>query len=523
MKRYALLSVTDKTGIVEFAEKLVSLGYVITSTGGTFRALRDGGIDVVAISDYTGFPEILEGRVKTLHGKVHGGILARRDDPGHQASMAEHGIEAIDVVAVNLYRFRQTAERPGVTDEEVIENIDIGGPAMIRSAAKNHAHVAVVVDPGDYDEVASALASGDAGQQQALRRRLAARAFAHTAAYDGAIAGWFAAGRGGEAELEDGVTLVGDKVQDLRYGENPHQQAAFYAVPGQAGPHLASAQQLSGKELSYNNLVDLDAALGLSVEFERPACVIVKHTNPCGASEAETTSVAFQAALASDPLSAFGGIIAFRGAVDAETAQTIVSADLFVEAVVAEEIAPEAVEILQSGRGGKGLRLLSLGGRAAPPQPFGFRPVHGGILVQSTDVPRVGEPPMEVVTDRGPDDGERAALGFAWKIAKHTKSNAIVLAAEADGSCSTVGVGAGQMSRVDSVKCSVEKAAERAAGSVLASDAFFPFADGVEAAAAAGVTAVIQPGGSRNDEEVIAAANKAGMAMVFTGMRHFRH
>lgn len=523
MKRYALLSVTDKTGIVEFAEKLVALDYVITSTGGTYQALQDGGVEVLSISDYTGFPEIMEGRVKTLHGKVHGGILARRDDAGHLAAMTEHGIEAIDVVAVNLYRFRQTAERPGVTDDEVIENIDIGGPAMIRSAAKNHAHVAVVVDPSDYDEVASTLATGDDGQRLELRRRLAARAFAHTAAYDGAIAGWFAARRGGDAQLEDGVTLVGDKVQDLRYGENPHQKAAFYAVPAQPGPHLASAQQLSGKELSYNNLVDLDAALGLAVEFERPACVIVKHTNPCGASEAETAALAFEAALASDPLSAFGGIVAFRGVVDAATAQTIAAADLFVEAIVAEEIVSDAVDILKAGRGGKGLRLLSLGGRPAAPSPLAFRPVHGGILVQSTDLPRPEEPPMDSVTDRAPSEDERAALAFAWKVAKHTKSNAIVLAAETNGACSTVGVGAGQMSRVDSVKCSVEKASARAGGSVLASDAFFPFADGVETAAAAGVTAVIQPGGSRNDAEVIAAANKAGMAMVFTGMRHFRH
>jgi len=439
--------------------------------------------------------------------------------------MEEHEIDPIDVVVVNLYRFREAAQS-GISEEEVVENIDIGGPAMIRSAAKNHAHVTVVVDPSDYDEVGRTLGSADDEALRALRRRLAARAFAHTAAYDSAIATWFAERlrSDGDTEFESRFAACGDKIADLRYGENPHQRAAFFKQGGVRGPHLASARQLNGKELSYNNIVDLDAALALAMEFERPACAIIKHTNPCGTGRAESAPAAFRAAFAADPLSAFGGIIAFNRAVDPETAKAIVEADLFVEAIIAPEISLDAVEVLKSGRGGKTVRLLDLGGRPIAPPAYQIRQVLGGFLLQTPDAPQRTPPQMDPVAERTPDATEREALAFAWKVCKHVKSNAIVLAARTEsGDLATVGVGAGQMSRVDSVKIAVEKAGDSARGAVLASDAFFPFPDGVEVAAAAGVRAVIQPGGSRNDDSVIAAANAADMAMVFTGTRHFRH
>lgn len=523
MKRRALISVTDKAGVAEFATRLTELGYAVLSTGGTYAALRDAGVEVEQISDYTGFPEILGGRVKTLHGKVHGGILAPRGDADAEAVMQEHGIDAIDVVVVNLYRFAETAAREGVTDQEVVENIDIGGPAMIRSAAKNHAGVTVVVDPSDYTEVADALAAGDESALLPLRQRLAAKAFAHTAAYDRAVSTWFAQSYLPDRELfGDQVELAGDKVQDLRYGENPHQKAAFYRLVGARG--LSTASQLSGKELSYNNIVDLDAALCLVMEFDQPACAIIKHTNPCGSAVAGSPSDAFRAALSSDPMSAFGGIVALNRDLDEVTAQVIADADLFVEAIVAPDVSEEAVGILSGARGGKSLRLLSLGGAAPPLPEIAVRWVHGGFLAQTPDHPESGDLEMKSVTARDATDQERDLLAFAWRVAKHVKSNSIVLASRTDaGELFTVGVGAGQMSRVDSVKIAVEKAGDRARGAVLASDAFFPFPDGLEAAAAAGVTAAVQPGGSRNDESVIAAADAAQMAMVFTGTRHFRH
>jgi phosphoribosylaminoimidazolecarboxamide formyltransferase/IMP cyclohydrolase len=454
--------------------------------------------------------------VKTLHGRVHGGILAQRDDPEAKAVMEAHGIDPIDVVAVNLYRFEKAAAKPGLSEEDVVENIDIGGPAMIRSAAKNYAHVTVVVDPADYDEVVSVLGADDATAQGELRRGLAAKAFAHTAAYDRAVATWFSRRLQPDAAvLGDRIVVIGDKVQELRYGENPHQQAAFYRSADHSG--VSAARQLAGKELSYNNIVDLDAALALVAEFELPACVIIKHTNPCGTAVADTTVAAFRAALASDSMSAFGGIVAVNRRLDAETARAIAAADLFVEALIAPEFAPESVEALGGGRGGKNLRLMSLDGPPAPPQELQLRWVQGGFLAQTPDAP-AHPPEMRVVTTREPSTEERDTLAFAWRVAKHVKSNAIVLAASSpEGALATVGVGAGQMSRA------VDTAGPRARGSVLASDAFFPFPDGIEIAAAAGVTAIIQPGGSRGDERVIAAANQGGVAMVFAGVRHFRH
>lgn len=527
MTRRALLSVTDKAGIVEFGRGLVELGFTLMSTGGTHRVLAEAGVPVEEVSAYTGFPEMMDGRVKTLHPKVHGGLLGRREHDGDLASMAEHGIDPIDVVAVNLYAFAETAARPGAPRDEIVENIDIGGPSMVRSAAKNHDHVAVVVDPADYPFVLEALAAQAEGGRlpDGVGRRLAAKAYAHTAAYDAAIAAWFEPERRGMADAEPFPTqwsLGGDRVQALRYGENPHQHAAFYRSQHAAGT-LAGARQLSGKELSYNNLLDLDAALGLVREFDRPACVIVKHNNPCGTAAAPRLVDAFCAALAGDPLSAFGGIHAYNHPVDLATAEAVRDSGSFVEAIVAPAIDDDALEVLRKAVGGANLRVLALGAMpsAAADRPV-VRPVSGGFLVQDPDRP-APVPDLHVANARAPDDAEVDALRFAWRVCKHVRSNAIVLAT-GDGSCSsTVGVGAGQMSRVDAVEVAIKKAGERAKGAVLASDAFFPFADGVEAAAGAGVRAVIQPGGSKRDAEVIAAADEAGIAMVFTGQRHFRH
>ncbi|MEM7203743.1 MAG: bifunctional phosphoribosylaminoimidazolecarboxamide formyltransferase/IMP cyclohydrolase [Planctomycetota bacterium] len=519
MKRRAILSVTDKTGVIELARGLDAAGLELLSTGGTERALREAGVPVEAVADYTGFPEILGGRVKTLHPKVHGGILASPDDPTATVTLEAHGIDPIDVVVVNLYRFREAAAAGG-SDPAVVEQIDIGGPCMLRAAAKNWSRVWVVVDPADYGRVVAALQASPA-EQSTLRRELAAKAFRHTADYDTAVADWFAGPADQAIAAEHRV--AGAKVQDLRYGENPHQVAALFADPCVVGPTLARASQLGGKELSYNNLVDLDSALGVVLEFGEPACAIVKHNNPCGAAVAPTLPAAFAAALASDPQSAFGGIAAFNRDLDEATARAIAESDVFVEAIVAPAVAPAAVDLLREGRGGKSLRLLSLGGAPDAARPLHVQPISGGFLVQSPDAPRPEPVPMETVTERAPTDAERASLAFAWRVAKHVKSNAIVLARPVDTAVATVGVGAGQMSRVDSVQLAITKAEQRAAGAVLASDAFFPFADGLEAAAAAGVTAAIQPGGSRRDAEVIEAANRAGMTMVLTGMRHFRH
>ncbi|MBX3463677.1 MAG: bifunctional phosphoribosylaminoimidazolecarboxamide formyltransferase/IMP cyclohydrolase [Planctomycetes bacterium] len=525
--RRALLSVTDKHGIVEFARGLLELGFSLLSTGGTRKALADAGIPVTEVAEYTGFPEAMDGRLKTLHPKVHGGLLARRDEPAHRQAMQQHGIDPIDVLCVNLYRFRETLRQPGITRAAVVEQIDIGGPAMIRSAAKNHQSVAVVVDPADYDAVLRALREHAGVVPADHLRRLAAKAFAHTAAYDAAIAQWFDCERrtmSGEPFFPLRIAFAGEKLQDLRYGENPHQKAAFYGF-GDPSPSLASARQLGGKELSYNNILDADAALALALEFATTSCVLVKHNNPCGVAVAGDLPRAFERALAGDPVSAFGGILATNRPFDVATARAIVDSGTFLEVVVAPQVEPLAAQELLRAKWGPNVRVLELGGLpdATVRNRFGARPVAGGFLLQTADVPPEA-PQDRSVTKRAPTAAEKEAMAFAWKVCKHVKSNAIVFARGTDdGAFHTVGIGAGQMSRVDAAKIAVEKADGRARGSVVASDAFFPFADGLVACAAAGVTACVQPGGSKRDDEVIAAADERGMAMVFTGQRHFRH
>ncbi|MFK7738736.1 MAG: bifunctional phosphoribosylaminoimidazolecarboxamide formyltransferase/IMP cyclohydrolase [Planctomycetota bacterium] len=527
--RRALLSVTDKEGLADFARGLVDAGFALLSTGGTYRAIAEASVPVQEVADYTGFPEMMDGRVKTLHPKVHGGLLARRDDEAHVAAMQEHGIDSIDLLCVNLYRFRETASRPGIARDDVVENIDIGGPAMIRSAAKNHASVAVVVDPGDYGEVVRLLREHDSQLPQDFLRRLAAKAFAHTAGYDAAIAQWFDSERramSAEPFFARHVAFAGDKVRDLRYGENPHQKAGFYSVGGGAGT-LASCKQLGGKELSYNNILDADAALHLAFEFDAVSCVLVKHNNPCGTAVADSLPRAFELALSGDPVSAFGGIFATNRPFDAETARAIVASGTFLEVIVAPEVDPAALRELEAARWGSNVRVLDLGG--APDEVangrFRARQVSGGFLMQTADVPPA-PPARDVATKRAPTDAESKALDFAWLVCKHVKSNAIVLARTADdGACYTIGIGAGQMSRVDSAKIAVDKAdgRDKTEGCVVASDAFFPFADGLLVCAEAGASAAVQPGGSKRDAEVVAAANKHGMAMTMTGQRHFRH
>ena len=521
--RRALISVSDKTGLVEFGRALAAAGVEILSTGGSAKALRDAGIPVVEVSDHTGFPEILDGRVKTLVPQIHGGILGRRDVPEHQAQMAAHNIAPIDLVAVNLYPFEATVAR-GAAFADCIENIDIGGPALIRAAAKNHDFVAVLTEPSHYADVLAELAQG--GTTLALRRRLAAAAYARTAAYDAAISVWFAA-RNGEtfpARLTVSATLR----QTLRYGENPHQSAAFYTTgsrPQDLRPGIATARQMQGKELSYNNLNDTDAAFEAVAEFDAPTIVIVKHANPCGVASAATMADAWEAALRCDPESAFGGIVALNRTLDAVTAEKISA--IFTEVIVAPDADPAALALLAKK---KNLRVLLTGGLPDPAEPgMTVKSVAGGLLVQQRDNGRVGLADLRTVTRRAPSARELENLLFAFRVCKHVKSNAIIYAR--DGA--TVGIGAGQMSRVNSARIAAWKAEDAAAnaglprslaiGSVVASDAFFPFADGLEAAIAAGATAVIQPGGSMRDNEVIAAADAAGIAMVLTGMRHFRH
>ncbi len=525
--RRALLSVTDKDGISEFAKGLAEAGFSLLSTGGTRREIAAAGVEVQEVADYTGFPEMMDGRVKTLHPKVHGGLLARRDDDAHVAAMGEHGIDAIDLLCVNLYRFRETVQKPGIGRQEIVENIDIGGPAMIRSAAKNHQSVAVVVDPADYGEVLRLLGEHDGALPQGFLRKLAAKAYAHTAAYDAAIAQWFddeRSGMEGEPRFAGSFASAGSKLADLRYGENPHQQAAFYSHGG-AAPSLAGAEQLNGKALSYNNILDADAAMKLAFEFSRTSCVLVKHNNPCGTAVADDLSRAFELALSGDPVSAFGGILATNVTFDAATARAVVESGTFLEVVVAPAVEAEAVAELQKAKWGANVRVLDLGGAPSTGHEAGLvaRQVSGGFLLQTADVPP--QPPADdVATRRAPTDAEKQALEFAWIVCKHVKSNAIVLARAADGGgCYTVGVGAGQMSRVDSAKIAVDKAGDRTTGCVIASDAFFPFADGLLVCAAAGATAVIQPGGSKRDAEVVSAADEHGMAMWMTGQRHFRH
>ncbi|MFY9341840.1 MAG: bifunctional phosphoribosylaminoimidazolecarboxamide formyltransferase/IMP cyclohydrolase [Planctomycetota bacterium] len=525
--RRALLSVTDKQGLVEFARGLREAGFALMSTGGTAKALADAGVPAQEVADYTGFPEMMDGRIKTLHPKVHGGLLGRRDVPGHLAAMEKHGIDPIDVLCVNLYRFRETLRKPNIARQEIVEQIDIGGPAMLRSAAKNHHSVAVVVDPADYPVVLRALREHGGTLPPELLRTLAAKAFAHTAAYDAAIAQWFDGERRaapGEPFFPARVAFAGDKLQDLRYGENPHQQAAFYGF-GDGSPSLAGSRQLGGKELSYNNILDADAALGLALEFTATCCVIVKHANPCGTAVAPSLTRAWDLALAGDPVSAFGGILATNTTFDVATARAIVASGTFLEVIVAPKVEPAALAALQQAKWGANVRVLELGGLPdlALRQRQVVRPVSGGFLLQTADLP-IEAPGRTVATKRAPSPAEQQALDFGWQVCKHVKSNAIVLAKSAgDGAFHTVGVGAGQMSRVDSAKIAVDKAGERAQGCVVASDAFFPFADGLLVCAKAGATAVVQPGGSKRDDEVVAAADQHGMAMVMTGRRHFRH
>jgi len=519
--RRALVSVSDKSGLAGLGKALAARGVEILSTGGTAKALAAAGCTVIEVSDWTGFPEMMDGRVKTLHPKVHGGILARRDVAEDRAAMARHGIGAIDLVIVNLYPFEATVES-GAGFDDCVENIDIGGPALIRAAAKNHAHVAVVVDPADYDAVIAALATPDGATDLALRRQLAARAYARTAVYDGAIAQWFAGALG--ADFPPAFALGGRLAQTLRYGENPHQRAALY-LGGPARPGVATARQVQGKELSFNNLGDADAAIELVAEFAPPAIAIIKHANPCGVAAGADLLAAYRAALACDPVSAFGGIVAANRPLDRAAAEAI--AAIFTEVVIAPD-ADDAAKAVFAAK--KNLRLLLTGALPDPRAPgVTVRTLAGGMLVQDRDAGHVGDGDLKIVTRRAPSAAERADLLFAFTIAKHVKSNAIVYVKDR----ATVGIGAGQMSRVDSARIAALKALDaakaageatpRTRGSVVASDAFFPFADGLLAAIEAGATAVIQPGGSVRDDEVIAAADKAGIAMVFTGMRHFRH
>ncbi len=516
MIRRALLSVSDKTGLIDFARALDGMGVALISTGGTAKAIREAGLPVVEVADYTGFPEMLDGRVKTLHPKIHGGILGRRDLPAHVEAMDRHGIAGIDLVCVNLYPFAQTVAKPGCTLDEAIENIDIGGPAMLRSAAKNHAFVTVVTDPADYGLVIEEMRAGG-GVSEATRFSLAVKAFEHTAAYDGAIANHL--GRlVAQSAFPRTLNLQFRLAQTLRYGENPHQTAAFYVAADEREASVATARQLQGKELSYNNIADADAALECVKQFaEAPACVIVKHANPCGVALGRTLTEAYERAYQTDPESAFGGIIAFNGELDADTARTIVERQ-FVEVIIAPRVAAAAREVCAAK---KNVRLLECGAWPADPgRRLDFKRVTGGLLVQEADLALYET--LRVVTRRAPTEAELQDLLFAWRVAKFVKSNAIVYARDR----MTIGVGAGQTSRVNSARIAQSKAEHAGLavkGSVMASDAFFPFRDGIDAAAAAGITAVIQPGGSMRDEEVIAAADAHGMAMVFTGMRHFRH
>mgnify|MGYP001312233618 CR=1 FL=1 len=508
----ALISVSDKTGLIPFAQGLAEQDIELISTGGTARALKDAGLTVKEVAEITGFPEILDGRVKTLHPRIHSGILAVRDKEEHQRQLEEHHITPIDLVVVNLYPFAETIARPDVTFEEAIENIDIGGPSMVRAAAKNHAYVTIVVDPVDYEPVLAELK--EKGQiSSELRRRLAAKAFRHTAGYDALIAQYLSEQAG--ERFPERLTLTFDKVQTLRYGENPHQEAAFYQEPLARQSGIAQAEQLHGKELSYNNINDADAALQLVREFEEPAVVAIKHTNPCGVGLGSTLAEAFQKAYEADPVSIFGGIIAVNRPVDQAVADRM--AELFLEVIIAPDFTPEALDRLTQK---KNIRLLKLdvnGGENHQVQLV--RSVTGGLLVQEADFGQLNEEELKVVTQRAPSEAEWEQLFFAWKVVKHVKSNAIVLAKDGQ----TLGVGAGQMNRVGAARIAIEQAGMKAKGAVLASDAFFPMKDTVEEAAKAGISAIIQPGGSIRDEESIQEADRHGIAMVFTGMRHFKH
>jgi phosphoribosylaminoimidazolecarboxamide formyltransferase/IMP cyclohydrolase len=516
--RQALISVSDKTGAVDFARALVRFGYRILSTGGTAKLLSDAGVPVTEVSEVTGFPEMLDGRVKTLHPAIHGGILARRDLPGHMDAIAGAGIGPIDLVAVNLYPFRRTVARPGCTLDEAIENIDIGGPAMVRASAKNYAHVAVLTDPADYAPLVAEMEAAAGGISLETRFALACKAFSHTAQYDGAISNYLTSlgSSGARAAFPRRLNLSLELVQELRYGENPHQQAAFYRDLEPAAGTLSRYVQHQGKELSYNNIADADAAWECARSFDAPACVIVKHANPCGVAVAEPPALAYRRAFETDPTSAFGGIIAFNRAVDRAAAEAVTGQ--FVEVLIAPGFDAGAREVLAAKANVRVLEVPAGDGA----NDFDLKRVGGGLLVQGPDAHNVTAAELRVVTRRAPTDAQFADLVFAWRVAKFVKSNAIVFC----GGGRTLGVGAGQMSRIDSARIASIKAANAKlslAGSVVASDAFFPFRDGLDVVADAGATAIIQPGGSVRDDEVIAAADERGIAMVFTGIRHFRH
>mgnify|MGYP001051370281 FL=1 len=518
MIKLALLSVSDKTGLIELARALHERGVGILSTGGTASALEKAGIPVKQVSAHTGFPEIMDGRVKTLHPKIHGGLLGRRGID--EDVMREHGIDAIDLVVVNLYPFAATIAKPNCTYEDAIENIDIGGPAMVRAAAKNHDRVTIVVDPADYALVLDEMSRNQGAVTLETRKRLAAKAFAHTASYDSMVASYLArvTGAANATSYPDTLTLPWRKRIDLRYGENPHQSGAFYVSPDTQGASIASAKQLQGKALSYNNIADGDTAFECVRQFEAPACVIVKHANPCGVAVAGDTLTAYDKAYKTDPTSAFGGIIAFNRPLNAATARAILERQ-FVELIIAPEVEPEALEVCARK---ENVRVLATGGLKPSGARYEYRSVNGGLLVQTRDDGMVSASDLKIVTKRQPTREELDDLLFAWRVCKYVKSNAIVYAKD----CTTIGVGAGQMSRVVSSRIAAMKAKDEGltvAGAVMASDAFFPFRDGVDVAAEFGIKAVIQPGGSVRDAEVIAAADEHGMAMVFTGMRHFRH
>jgi phosphoribosylaminoimidazolecarboxamide formyltransferase/IMP cyclohydrolase len=541
----ALISVSDKTGLPEFAKGLAAAGVEIYSTGGTRKFLIAAGIEARDVARYTGFPEMMEGRVKTLHPKIFGGILCRHDHAEDMASVEEHEIATFELVVVNLYPFAATIAKPGVSPEEAIENIDIGGPSLVRAAAKNHAFVAIVTSPSQYAEVLAEISKGKATSFP-LRQKLAGAAYAHTAEYDTAIAAWFA-GRGRESFASHGQPLANtiaakdsrppdaaagetlfpptigltlERQAELRYGENSHQQAAVYRLAGASGVSLVAAKQLNGKELSYNNLLDLDSALAIVRGFEQPAASVIKHNNPCGAATGAQLAQAAKKALVGDPQSAFGGVLAFNRPVDAATAEVLAEPGLFIEAIVAPSFDAAALEILTTRPKWKAnVRLIEVGPLDSPRAKINFRQIEGGMLVQEADVLPDPESDWKVVTSAKPKDAQLADLRFGWSIVRYVKSNAIVLAKDV----SLIGCGAGQMSRVDSVDIAIAKSGERAAGSVLASDAFFPFPDSIHKAAAAGVAAIIQPGGSVKDAEVIAACNQHGIPMIFTGRRHFKH
>jgi phosphoribosylaminoimidazolecarboxamide formyltransferase / IMP cyclohydrolase len=510
----ALISVSDKTGLIPFARRLADAGVEIISTGGTATMLKEAGIPVIGISEVTGFPEILDGRVKTLHPNIHSGLLAVRDNEAHRKQLNDLQIETIDLVVVNLYPFKQTIAKPDVTFAEAIENIDIGGPTMLRAAAKNHQYVTVVVDAADYEQVATEIEqNGDTSLD--TRRRLAAKVFRHTAAYDALISRYLSEQVGDF--LPESYTVTYEKAQDLRYGENPHQRAAFYREPLAGGASIARAQQLHGKELSYNNINDADAALAIVREFAEPAVVAVKHSNPCGVGIGADIREAYQKAYEADPVSIFGGIVAANRPVDRDTA--LLMKETFLEIILAPDFTEEAQAVLTEKKNLRLLRIPSLNESREAAQGFRIAPVAGGALVQDYDVKQLDDADIRVVTDKQPTAEELAQLKFAWKVVKHVKSNAIVLAKDN----MTIGVGAGQMNRVGAAGIAIAQAGEKAKGAVLASDAFFPMPDTVEAAAKAGITAIIQPGGSVRDQDSIDACNRHGIAMVFTGVRHFKH